>query len=203
MIKKASFLSSVTLALGSVVCLTSGCVQSSAEDSSTASVSSDLNIGGCNFDIPEALLPSAPIDPDCTDNPRPRMCSMMVQQVRNQIANVHNTFLQPNVDAMLNFYQPGAIVHAQGAYWRGTAQIRQLFTGLFQIAAKADLDFSTLHYTAPSPFTVVAYGDVSGTIYFLNGQTVPQDALSEMHTWQCNPLAGPNDRGFRIIGQHE
>jgi hypothetical protein len=128
---------------------------------------------------------------------------MMVQQVRNNIANVHNIFLNPNIDAMMQYYQPTAVVHAQGAYWRGTSGIRQLFTGLFGIAAKADLDFSTLHYTASDPFTVVAYGDVSGTIYFLNGQTIPQSGLSEMHTWQCNPLADSSSRGFRIIGQHE
>jgi hypothetical protein len=198
--------SQMILGFGMVALLASGCDQNppaSEVSTDTTALDSKISSDGCIFDVAEDAIPASSIDPDCTDNPRPRMCTKMVQALRSELNEVHNSFLHFSVNGMMRFYHPQGVVHAQGAFYRGSSGIRQLFTQLDSFADSADLDLTTFHFSVINARTVIAYGNISGTIYLKGGQTVPQSAQPETHTWVYNPGASSGQLPFLLASQHE
>lgn len=191
------------LALGIAASLSAGCGNSNDTPTETDSATDPLLLGtGCIFENPlDRSYNVTTIDPECTNNTFPRRCTAMVNAVRQRYAEVHEHFLHPTVDWFVSNYDERAVMHAQGAFWRGTAEITQLYSAVVSFAKSANLDFSKNRFSVIDNRTVIAYGNVPGTITLLDGSTVPQDNLPESITWTCNTKAA--SPSFVILQQHE
>ncbi len=156
---------------------------------------------GCALDVPDVASVEA-IHPDCTDNPRPRLCSLIVQRLQAELVNIHNDFLTPTAEKLSSYYHPRAVLHNSNGFFRNRTEINSFFTGALTVISSIDLNLTTYRFQVIDLRTVIAYGKTSGTFYFKDGSSVSQVDLPQSLVWTCND-ADDSNRPFLLSSQHE
>ncbi len=146
------------------------------------------------------------IHPDCVTNPQPVLCTVMVNELIEELADFKQAFIAANADAVASFYHPRAIAYTSfaGRFFIGRESIlNDALAPLLAGVRTITVGFEDFHFSVINPLTIVTYGRIpnsgvhnDGTI-FANPAGVPQ-----ILTWTRNDTSDPKRR-FLIMSDQE
>lgn len=144
------------------------------------------------------------IHPDCTDNARPKMCTVMVNKMTNELAQLRSAFAALNVNQIASFFHPQCMLNVSGQYLRGRQEvINNSLTPFISISAAIDFGASAYRFQVVNQDTIVTYGDIPSTVTLKDG-SVLSVVVRQVVTWtRQDGGSGSSSLPFLVAGDYE
>jgi hypothetical protein len=146
------------------------------------------------------------IHPDCVTNPRPVLCTAMVNELIEELADFKEAFIVANADEVASFYHPRAIAYTSltGRFFIGRESIlNDAVIPLLANIRTITVGFEDFHFSVMNPLTIVTYGRIPNSGVHKDGTTFADPAgVPQILTWTRSDGSDPK-RPFLVMSDQE